>query len=112
LAQAEEILLQVAQYVEPADQVQRVCDHPAEIIKLQKKITDLKSQQFVASQCDHTEIENQIRTLTVTAQAGTKILGHNGGRFLVVSKELCYGKAETLEDAEEVARLWWYNSVQ
>jgi hypothetical protein len=30
----------------------------------------------------------------VTALGNTKILEYNGGRFLVVSKELCYGKAE------------------
>jgi len=29
----------------------------------------------------------------------------------VVSKEWCYGKAETLEDAEEAARGWRYNLV-
>jgi len=28
-----------------------------------------------------------------------------------VWKELCYGKAETLEDAEEAARWWRYNLV-
>jgi hypothetical protein len=38
-----------------------------------------------------------------------KILGYSGRRFLVVLKELCYGKAETLEDAEEAARWWRYN---
>jgi hypothetical protein len=45
----------------------------------------------------------------VTAQKGTKILRDNGRRFLVVSKELCYGKAERWEDAEEAARRWRYN---
>jgi hypothetical protein len=30
----------------------------------------------------------------------------------VVSKELCYEKAETLEDAEEAARGWRYNLVR
>jgi hypothetical protein len=50
--------------------------------------------------------------LCVTAQIGTRILRDHGGRFLVVSKELCYGKAETLEDAEEVARGWRYNLVR
>jgi hypothetical protein len=40
----------------------------------------------------------------VTAQIGMRIFRDNGGRFLVVSKELCYGKAETLEDAEEAAK--------
>jgi hypothetical protein len=45
----------------------------------------------------------------VTAQKGTKILRDNGRRFMVVPKELCYGKAETLEDAEEAVRGWRYN---
>jgi hypothetical protein len=48
---------------------------------------------------------------SVTAQKGTKIIGDNGGRFPVVSKELRYGKAETLEDAGEAARWWRYNIV-
>jgi hypothetical protein len=43
---------------------------------------------------------------------GMRILRDNGGRFLVVSKELCYGKAETLEDAEKAARGWRYNLVK
>jgi len=30
----------------------------------------------------------------------------------VVGKELCYGKAETLEDVEEAARWWRYNLVK
>ena len=41
-----------------------------------------------------------------------RILRDNGRRFLVVSKELCYGKAETLEDAEEAARGWRYNLIR
>jgi hypothetical protein len=51
-------------------------------------------------------------TIVVTAQAGTEILGDKGGRLLVVSKEVCYRKTETLEDAEEAARWWRYNLVQ
>ena len=56
--------------------------------------------------------QSTLEGLSVTAQIGTRILGDNGGRFLVVSKELCYGKAETLEDAEEAARGWRYNVVK
>jgi hypothetical protein len=48
----------------------------------------------------------------VTAQKGTEIFRDNGGRFLVVSKELCYGKAERLEDAEKAARGWRHNLVR
>jgi hypothetical protein len=46
---------------------------------------------------------------TVTAQKNPRILRDNGGRSLMVSKELCYGKAEMLEDVEEAVRGWWYN---
>jgi hypothetical protein len=47
--------------------------------------------------------------VSVTAQKGTKILRDNGRRFLAVSKELCYRKAEMWEDAEEAVRGWRYN---
>jgi len=39
IGQAQEVLLQVAQYTEPVDLVQMVCDHPIQIIQLQKEIT-------------------------------------------------------------------------
>jgi hypothetical protein len=38
-----------------------------------------------------------------------KVFGNHRRMFLVVWKELCYGKAETLEDAEEAARWCRYN---
>jgi hypothetical protein len=41
-----------------------------------------------------------------TALKGTKILGVSVTNIWRVSKELCYGKAETLEDAEEGT--WWW----
>ena len=50
--------------------------------------------------------------LVVTAQAGTVVPGNNRRKLRVVWKELCYGKAETLEDAEEAARWWRYNLVR
>jgi hypothetical protein len=50
------------------------------------------------------EVADDVADADVTAQKGTKIFRDNGGRFLVVSKELCYGKAETLEDAEKAAK--------
>ena len=49
---------------------------------------------------------------TVMALEYTKVLGNNGRKILVVLKELCYGKAETLGDAEGAARWWQYNLVQ
>jgi hypothetical protein len=53
-----------------------------------------------------------MRDHIVTALESTKLLGNNGKRLLVVSKELCYRRAETLGDAEEAARWWRYNLVR
>jgi hypothetical protein len=41
-----------------------VCEHPQQIIDLQRQITDLQTKQFLPLQCDHTEFERQIQTLT------------------------------------------------
>jgi hypothetical protein len=40
-----------------------VCEHPQQIIDLQRQITNLQSKQFLPPQCDHTELEQQIQTL-------------------------------------------------
>jgi hypothetical protein len=40
-----------------------VCDHPQQIIDLQRQITDLQTKQFLPPECDHTEMEQQIQTL-------------------------------------------------
>jgi hypothetical protein len=48
---------------------------------------------------------------TVTTLGSTKVHGNNRRNSLAVTKELCYGKAETLGDAEKAARWWWYNLV-
>jgi hypothetical protein len=43
------------------------------------------------------------------ALESTGVLGNNERMLLVVWEELCYGKAETLGDSEEVARGLQYN---
>jgi hypothetical protein len=52
-----------------------------------------------------------VHTIIFTALESTKLLGNNERKLLVVSKKLCYGKAETLGDMEEAARWWQYNLV-
>jgi len=47
LEEAQEVLRRMAQYTEPTSMVQRVCDHPAQIIGLQTEILDLTSRQFL-----------------------------------------------------------------
>ena len=63
LEEAQEVLRRVAQYIEPANLVLRVCDHPAQIIALQKQIMDLLGQQLLFRLCNYTEMENWIRGL-------------------------------------------------
>ena len=45
-------------------------------------------------------------SLHVTALRRYKVLGNKGGYAEKVWKEWCYGRTETLEDAEEVVQ-WW-----
>jgi hypothetical protein len=40
-----------------------ICEHPQQIIDLQRQITDLQAKQFLPPECDHTELEQQIQTL-------------------------------------------------
>ena len=86
----------MAQYTEPADLVQRVCDHPAEIITLQKEITDLMSQQFLPPQCDYTEIENQIQVLRKEREAAKRRPAAPR-----MDKELQQGLADMTQDAQQ-----------
>jgi hypothetical protein len=41
-----------------------MCAHPQQIIELQQQITDLQTKQFLSAQCDHTELEQRIQSLT------------------------------------------------
>ena len=63
-AQTQEVLIRVVQYSQPIREVQMVCDHPQQIIDLQRQITDLQTNQFLPPQCDHTELDQWIQTLT------------------------------------------------
>jgi hypothetical protein len=40
-----------------------VCDHPLQIIDLQRQIPDLQMKMFLHLQCDHTGLEQRIQTL-------------------------------------------------
>jgi len=73
LEEAQEVLRRVAPYTEPAAMVQRVCDHPAQIIMLQKQITDLQTQQFLPPECDHSTFEQQLETLRQELEEARRI---------------------------------------
>jgi len=62
-AQTQEVIMRVAQYSQPIREVHRVCEHPEQIIDLQRQITDLQTKQFLPPRCDHSGMEQQIQTL-------------------------------------------------
>jgi len=62
--QTKEVLTRVVQYSQPIREVQSVCEHPQQIIDLQRQITDLQTKQFLPPQCDHTELEQRIQAPT------------------------------------------------
>ena len=62
-ARTQEVLTRVAQYSQPIREVQMVCDHPQQIIDLQRDIIILQMKQFLPPQCDHTELHQWIQTL-------------------------------------------------
>jgi hypothetical protein len=62
-AQTQEVLMRVAQHSQPIREVQMVCEHPQQIIDLQRQITDLQTKQFLPPHCDHPELERHIHTL-------------------------------------------------
>jgi len=68
----QEVLTRVAQYSQPIQEVQMGCQHPQQIINLQWQITDRQTKQFLPPQCDHTELEQRIQTLTNTQDQGRR----------------------------------------
>jgi hypothetical protein len=62
--QAQEVMIRIAQYSQPVQTIQAVCDHLEQIIALQKEITNLKAKQFLPPSCDHTTFEQQILQLS------------------------------------------------
>jgi len=63
-AQTQVVLMRVAQYSQPIQEVQMVCEHPQQIIDLQRQITYLQTKQFEPPQYVHIGMEQQIRILT------------------------------------------------
>ena len=62
--QTQEVLMPVAQYSQPIREVHMICKDPQQIIDLQRQITDVQTKQILPLQCDHTELEQRIQTLT------------------------------------------------
>jgi uncharacterized coiled-coil DUF342 family protein len=61
--QAPEVMMRFAQYSQPMRTIQALCDHPAQIVALQKQISDLQAKQYLPPSCDHTTFEQQIQQL-------------------------------------------------
>jgi hypothetical protein len=61
--QTQEVLMRIAQNTQLVQAIQAVCDHPNQIIALQKQITDLQMKQLLPPACDHMAFEQQIQQL-------------------------------------------------
>ena len=73
LGEAQEVVRRVAQYTEPAAILQRVCDHPTQIIGLQTQITDLQTHQFLPPECDHSTFEQLLDTMRQELEEARRI---------------------------------------
>lgn len=68
----------VAPYTESGVLVQMVCDHPTQIITIQKHITDQQAQQFIPPECDHSMLDLQPEMLTRELKEARSIPGTVG----------------------------------
>jgi hypothetical protein len=78
-AQTQGVLMRVPKYSLPIWEVQMVCNHPQQIMDLQRQVTDLQAKQiidlqrqvtelqakqFLPTEFDHIELDQQIHTMT------------------------------------------------
>jgi hypothetical protein len=103
-AQTQEVLMQVAQYSQPIREVQMVCEHPQQIIDLQRQITDLQMKQFLPPQCDHTQLEEQIQTLRNERDEALR-RPRAPGTYEDLQQELDDMTQDARQSGEEVRRL-------
>jgi hypothetical protein len=100
----DKVLKECEEYLQESQRVRNTL-RPARVDKV-------PDERIISPQSSDILEDPQTSCPSVTAQIGMGMFRDKGGRFLAVSKELCYGKAETLEDAEEGARGWRYNLVR
>jgi len=97
LEEPHEVLGRVAQYTEPAAIVQRVCDHPTQIISLQKQITDLHTHQVLPPECDRLTFEQQLETLRQESEEARRIQ-----RTVGTDEDLWQEQDDTTRDAGQL----------
>ena len=104
LEEAQEVLRRVAQYTEPKAMVQMVCDHAAQIIALQKQITDLQTRQFLPPECNHLMFKQQLETLSQELEEARRI-PRTAGTDEDLRQELDDMARDTRHSGEEVRAL-------
>jgi hypothetical protein len=55
--QTQELLMSVVHYSQPIQVALTVCNHPQQMIDLQRQLTDLQAKQFLLLQFNHTKSE-------------------------------------------------------
>ena len=107
LVQCQEVLLLVAGYTEPAETVQRVCAYPAQIIMLQKEITDLKARHFLPPTCYHLVMDETIPSIEKDLDEGQRRPADAGS-----SEELQADLAAITQNAQESREEVWTIQIQ
>jgi hypothetical protein len=102
--QAQEVLMRLAQYSQPVQEIQMVCDHPSQIIALQKQITDLQTKRFLPASCDHTALEYQIQQLRNDIDE-TERTSRTAGTDEEIRQELDDMTRDAQEASAEAARM-------
>jgi hypothetical protein len=101
--QAQEVMMRIAQYSQPVRTIQAVCDHPAQIVALQKQITNLQSKQFIPPSCDHTTFEQQIQQLRGNLDEARKT-----PRIVGTDEDLRRELDDMTRDAREASEESWH----
>ena len=96
LEESKEVLSRVEQYTKPTATVQRVCDHPVQIIAVQKQIMDLQAQQFPSQECDHSAFQQQLEALKQELEEA-----RSTPRMVGADEDLCQELDDLTRDARQ-----------
>jgi hypothetical protein len=92
-------MTRIAKYSQPVRTIQAVCNHPQQIIALQRQITDLQTKQFLPSpSCDHSAYTQEIQQLRNNLEEARRI-----PRTAGTDKEIRRELEDMTRDAQEAS---------
>jgi hypothetical protein len=97
--QAQEVMTSVAQYSQPMRTIQAVCDHPQQVVTLQKQITHLQTKLFLPSpSCAHSAFDQEIEQVKKDLEEARRIPRTEG-----TDDEIRRELEDMTRDAQEVS---------